>query len=68
MGDNFERSVGRTAVLQLASLCGFEAASEGSLEVLADVARSFAREVCSLTRFNAEIAGRTAVNAEDLVR
>ena len=67
MNEAFANDVGRKVCLQLCSLNGYGAASDGALDVLADLLKMFLKESTSTARGYAENSNRTEINALDIV-
>ena len=67
MADEYAHDVGRKLCLQLCSLAGYGAASDGTLDVLSDLVKMFLRQCSVGARSYAENAGRTETNAKDIV-
>ena len=67
MSEAYAHDVGRKVCLQLCSLNGYGAASDGALDVLADLMKLFLKESTSAARSYSENANRTEINALDIV-
>lgn len=67
MAEEYAEECSRVACLQLAAMSGFETVNNSSLTVLSDMLQSHIKDLCKLASSYSEGAGRTKVNAEDLV-
>ena len=67
MADDFAHDVGRKLCLQLCSLAGYGAVNDSALDVLTDLTEHFLKQTSGAARSYAENAGRTDINAQDIV-
>ena len=68
MAEQYSREIAKVAVAQIAEATGFQAAQGSAVEVLGDLLLRYLSQLGTAAHSNAEQAGRTEVNLNDVVR
>lgn len=66
--DEFGRSIAKIAVTQICERVGFDSCNDSALEVLADIAIRFVKDLGKTAKFYANVANRTECNVFDVIQ
>lgn len=67
MAEEYSRSIARVAAGLLAENAGFDFAQESAIEIMSELLLRYVSEVCTASKLNAELAGRTEFNVCDVL-